>query len=217
MKGWVRTLDGEDVYTEDNEWYWSQSHQGWFHCPGLTLAPPTPPMDVRMREEARRLSTGWPSLRSALLPLPGRGEDITGNFFFRPFAWLLRAFLAYTWIWLILFHLHQIIPAMVRFFYGAYKGGCHTGDWWCEQPGEASMMMVTTFCLVASFAVTFILYMLRAHEVDPHKGNAMAAAAVAYSAHRGHQRNERARDQQFAQDMASELHRRHNGGYGGLR
>ncbi|MDP3712162.1 MAG: hypothetical protein Q8R60_06735 [Mycobacteriales bacterium] len=214
MTGWLRTLDGEDVFTSDGEWYWFQSHQGWFHCPGLTLAPPSPPMDVRMREEARRLSTGWPSLRSALLPR--KGEHISGKAW-GAFAWLCRAFLVYAWGWVILLHLHEIIPAGVRFFYGFYKGGSHPGDWWTQQPDDPKIAALATACFIGSLFVTYILYMLRAWEVDEHKGNAMAAAAVAYSAYRGHQRNEHTRDRQFAQDMASELDRRHHGGYGGLR
>lgn len=206
MTGWVRTLDGQDVYTEDNEWYWFQSHQGWFHCPGLTLAPPTPPMDVRMREEARRLSTGWPSLRSALLPLPGRGEDISGNFFWRPFAWLLRAALLFILVFDVL-HFPQFTRFAVSMFWPAtdYARGL-TNDY--------AVFVIPS--VVAIFMITYILYMLRAWEVDEHKGNAMAAAAVAYSAYRGHQHNERARDQQSTRDRASELDRRH-GGYGGSR
>jgi hypothetical protein len=64
MQGWVKTLDGRDVFEQGDGWIFYGRSQQWCFEPNL-LVMPAAPMGARVGREVDRLSTGWPSLRQA--------------------------------------------------------------------------------------------------------------------------------------------------------
>lgn len=189
--GWLKTLNGADVYTDDGEWYFDHATQGWFHDPALAVLPPRPPASVPLRAEIDRLTHGWPTFRSALLPRKG---EHTKGIFWGGVAWILRGWIfgCLGWIVLHIVPVAQVFAGNVVSIY--YDTGSH-GDApaWASDDSEHSAYIfgVTLFLVVASFFAFWMLYTLRTYDVDPHKGYALTAATVAYGAYAGHKRHQR--------------------------
>lgn len=194
--GWLKTLDGADVYTDDGEWYWRARTQDWVHDPAL-LVMPAAPMSTKIQREIDRLSTGWPSLRSAVFPR--KGEEIRSPFW-RFVAGVLRGGLLYVWVWqgIVRGQLIGFFQFVVGTLYSFVEAFFHIGDrgdtvpgWLTAPDNNTALWGVLFMAITPSIMAIWFLYVLRVGDVDPHKGNLLAAATVAttgYSIYRRHQR-----------------------------
>jgi hypothetical protein len=184
MNGWLRDLNGHDVYTEDGEWWWYPSIQQWVHDPAL-LAMPSAPMGVTLRNEAERLTTGWPTLRSALWPTAH--ERCTG-FWRNVWVWGLRGYLLFFVLWFA-FHAKGFalatwdIVAMEKYTvpasYSAYAANCFG--------------FTLLYGLVAFWALVLV-YRSRCWDVDWHKAAAIDVGILAYTGYKAMKRHHRAHD-----------------------
>jgi hypothetical protein len=171
--GWLKTLDGQDTYTEDGEWYWFPRIQQWVHDPALLAMPPSP-TGVAIRNEAYRLSHGWPGLRGAFRLRNGvRGSD-----------WLvgmaIRAYFVYCIGWLALHFVpfvNAIKISVVSLFdpsqEAAYNALPH---------GEQGWLFFGGLAFVWALCCLYILYMIYVNTIDPHKAALMLGAILVHSA-----------------------------------
>jgi hypothetical protein len=220
MEGWRTTVNGEDVYTEDGEWFWFHEQQGWFHVPGLVLEPPPPPASVRARDWGRRMTTGWPNPLAGLRPRNTKRRNVgTVNWLT---CWFLRFVLFWMWVLVVTINWgwDWTINAQWKFVTGfcVNYGPCtdHTGLGFSEpRPwtligDDHNVLVLTWLFVVITLACIYLLYMTVMFQVDPHKGYAMLGAVGVLSAVAGHRRRQRERDHRLAQDVAAELDRRHH-------
>lgn len=187
--GWLKTLDGADVYTDDGEWYWLPRFQQWVHDPALLVMPPAP-LTAKINREWDRLSTGWPSLRSAIFP--ARGEEIRSPFW-RFVAGFLRGVLLYVWGWegIVRGHLlgffQFVVGTLVDWACALFHLGSDVNSnapSWLTTHDDVSFLYF--MAIVPSIMIIYFLYLLRVGDVDEHKGNVMAAATIAVTGYRRH-------------------------------
>lgn len=215
MAGWLKTLDGADVYTEDGEWYWSHESQGWFHAPGLLTAVPAPPLDVRLRDEARRLRHGWPSFWKVF---DVRNAAMTLRYNLMSVVYL--AALVWMWVWKIGidYGIHNVARSWQMEIVNQFREN-YPGAWWVvptegDTDQHARHLVFTILFALISLIILYSMHVGVATAADPHKGMLLLGAVVAVTTLHEHQRRQRRHDQQFARDIAGELHRRHDGGPG---
>lgn len=196
--GWVKTLNGDDVYTEDGEWFFGADSQGWFYAPDL-LTMPAAPADVRRRSLARRILTNWPR-PSGIWALP---RDWFARYVF---GVPLRAALVYIWCYqyLILIGPLDAIKAFARntvgFFMTYHSSADPVGAWWNvdDTNEEARLFLLPLIFLGVTVFILALMYVHHVIDVDPVKGVALATGitlAVAYRNHQARQSEGRIREQ----------------------
>lgn len=222
--GWLKDDLGNDVYTDDGEWYWRARTEDWIHDPALLTHPSGEPLSAKIAREKDRLSTGWPSVRSAVIPFSA-AEDIQG------FGWKIAAGIVRGWLLFLIgyeYILRGQIIGMAHilgwWFYNAWNGGIWIfisgGDSkafaeapvpsWANTYDGYETAGFFTLCFVPMVIIPIVLlYLLRTYDVDEHKGNVMAAGigvwSIAHSLHRHHLKEQEAQIKAFAAEMDKRL------------
>lgn len=178
MSGWVKTVDGLDVYEQGDGWVWFPRENGWRHEPNL-LTMPVAPMGERVRAEAKRLSRDWPSLKEAwaLLPEPNPG---IGGYFTR----FLR-------LYVLLYAVYMIAHAAL-----IYRTiGSMFGSGYVLTGAEEMQTGVMFGAGLVALLFIFMVWHIHVHAIDPHKGWAVAGAVGAGIVLSHHLKRQRAIDE----------------------
>lgn len=212
--GWLKDLQGNDVYTDDNEWYFHADSQGWTYEPNLLAVPGGEPLESKIKREVQDLTHGWPSIRSALFP---RKDEMLSVPLWRWNADLLRGWLAYiVVVQLILkgqilgvmqwaaFFLYSTVGRIFLALIG--KDDHNTIPDWANSYGHyanngMSAALFIFFVPMVGFPLA-ALYHLRVCDVDAKKGMVVAGGLTAIAVGRSvHQRN--LKEQQMIADEAA--------------
>ena len=176
---WLKTLDGDDVYTEDGEWFYGHEAQGWFHAPHLLTAVPAPPLRVRARDEVTRLSTGWPPFRGIFSWSKVRA---TGDRLYMVLWTLEHLAVVVSWIWFWTtttpWSVAQSFQKIGMAVWMAGPGNdplANThGAWYHDRNDtDAHNFVIPLLLVFGTVLVWYVLYLSLAFSVDPHKGYAL--------------------------------------------
>lgn len=189
---WLKTLDGLDVYTEDNEWYWGHQAQGWFHAPGLLTSVPAPPLGTRVADEYERLTTDWPRLRG-MFPIRNgvRGSD-----------WVVGMLCRIYLVWYVAWTAMHFTTLCTGWWYFS-RSMFHSHQMFMDDrpitDAETSATVLSLLFVTIALACLYLLYMVYVGTVDTHKYALMVGAVVAGSAYYHWRSHQNARHNQIIQ------------------
>lgn len=212
--GWLKDLDGNDVYTEDGEWFFHARSQGWTHEPNLLAVPGGEPLSAKAAREYDRLRHDWPSLRSAIFPR--KHEQISAPVW-RWVADLMRGWLLFLFGWELIVkgQIDGLLHWLGFFWYcTGYQvfalltripdtGGA--APWWADTYGSAETGISVVFFAFFLPAVLFplaMLYFLRVNDFDPHKGAVIATGLTAYAVTQHYRQQHLKAQQHIANEVA---------------